>query len=280
MAQMKIRWESQIMDLSIWWLQIKDADIALSKLVEWADLMKKSQNLWDLADAAISRTNLWLWDVAVLNAWIAAWNVPVLDWNWKLLEWVMPSLSITEVFPVADIAERDTLTVQSWDVAVVADNGSGVTETFIYDWTAFVSMKSFDWVTSVNWLSWDVIIWIAEIAWLQTALDDKLDDSQLSTNSSLWTDDTLVPSQAAVKSYVDSAVTWASTRAIWEELVVTNGSWELWDTANVPTAWTVAVFVNWNREFDFTLSWSTITLWFTLKDVPWFSDKAHVDYNY
>lgn len=41
---------------------------------------------------------------------------------------------------------------------------------------------------------------------LQAALDNKLDDSQLSTATILGTDDNLIPSQNAVKTYVDNAL--------------------------------------------------------------------------
>lgn len=43
----------------------------------------------------------------------------------------------------------------------------------------------------------------------QTALNSKLDDTQLDTNTALGVDNTKIPSQAAVKTYVDNAVSQA-----------------------------------------------------------------------
>jgi len=47
---------------------------------------------------------------------------------------------------------------------------------------------------------------IDNIDGLQDALDSKLDDSQLDTNTELGTDDTKIPSQKAVKTYIDAKV--------------------------------------------------------------------------
>ena len=285
MAQNQIRWDLQIMDLSIGNTQLKDADIQLSKLTEGADLMKGSNNLSDLSDSAVSRDNLGLWTAAIANTGEAAWNVPVLDADGKLAEGILPSISVSEVYSVATIADRDALTVQTWDIAVVADNSADgdwtwTTETFIYDGTAWISMKSYDGVTSVAGKTWDVTLEIADVTNLQASLDAKLDDSQLSTNSSLGTDDTLIPSQAAVKAYVDNATAPTVATTFWEELTVTDWSAEVSATANVPEIDKLRVYLNGNREFDWTISGSTITFGFNLKNNALFKDTVFVDYDY
>lgn len=61
----------------------------------------------------------------------------------------LPALALTNVSPVADIAARDALTVEEGDVAIVADNGSGEAESFIYDGSSWHSLKSGDEVLSV-----------------------------------------------------------------------------------------------------------------------------------
>ena len=280
MAQIQIRWDSQIMDKSIWGAQIKDWDIGLAKLTEWNDLVKKSQNLWDLADVAASRDNLWLWDAALRNIGTSEWNVVALDSNGKLPDSVVPAVSITDIYSVDTIEDRDALDVQSWDVAIVADNGNWKRETFIYDGSEWKSMASTSDVLSVAGKTGDVELEIADITNLQSSLDDKLDDTQLSANTSLWSDDTLIPTQNAVKTYVDNKVSEAATRKYWEELEVTDGSWELWDTSETPVEGTIVVTVNWNREYDFSVSWKTITMWFELQNNAIFKDRVFVDYNY
>lgn len=58
----------------------------------------------------------------------------------------MPPLSITNVFSAANITERDALTPQMGDVAIVID----IHESFIWDGSAWLSMSTPDAVTSVN----------------------------------------------------------------------------------------------------------------------------------
>lgn len=45
----------------------------------------------------------------------------------------LPAIAFTEVYVVADIAERDALTAQEGDVAIVQDDGSGQSASYIYD---------------------------------------------------------------------------------------------------------------------------------------------------
>lgn len=79
-----------------------------------------------------------------------------LDGNAKVPESLLPAIAITEVFPVADIAARDALTVQIGDVAVVADasadpNVEAGAASYIYDGADWLQLRNPDFpVVSVN----------------------------------------------------------------------------------------------------------------------------------
>jgi len=76
-------------------------------------------------------------------------GVATLDANGKLLSSQVPALAIVNVFPVADITARNALTVETGDVAIVADTGSGFTGSFVYDGAVWREMSSPGQVTSV-----------------------------------------------------------------------------------------------------------------------------------
>lgn len=65
-------------------------------------------------------------------------GVAGLDSNAKLDNSVLPPLSITDVYVVATITDRDNLTVQSGDVAKVTADG----KTYIYDGTSWIELSS------------------------------------------------------------------------------------------------------------------------------------------
>lgn len=84
----------------------------------------------------------------------SAGQLPMLDANGKLNPSTMPALAITDVFVVADYAERDALTVQGGDVAKVTLTG----QTFIYDGMQWVEMTSPSAVNSVNGKSGTIVL--------------------------------------------------------------------------------------------------------------------------
>lgn len=69
-------------------------------------------------------------------------GIATLDSNGKLPTSQLPSLSITEVYVVADITARDALTVQEGDVSKVLDDGSGNNATYIYDGSSWVELNN------------------------------------------------------------------------------------------------------------------------------------------
>lgn len=86
---------------------------------------------------------------AIENDYAAPNGLATLDANGKIIESQLPSIAITDVYVVADIAARDALTVQTGDVAKVTDAGAGLPKTYIYTGTAWVEIESGSDVDSV-----------------------------------------------------------------------------------------------------------------------------------
>lgn len=112
-------------------LQISNANLdALANIVPTADYtLGTDASGYVLRNPADQRIALGLGDAAVLDTGTDAGNIPVLDGQGKLAASVMPEISITRVYTVADNTERDALDVQTGDVAIVTNSG----DTFIYD---------------------------------------------------------------------------------------------------------------------------------------------------
>lgn len=78
-------------------------------------------------------------------------GIATLDVNGKLSSGQVPSIAITDVFVVADIAARDALTgIEEGDVAKVSDAGAGLPKTYIYDGSSWIEIESGSDVDSVN----------------------------------------------------------------------------------------------------------------------------------
>jgi hypothetical protein len=155
---------------------------------------------------------------STLNSGTLAGNVPVLDAGGKLSGSILPDLAVTDVFVVATQSAMLALSqAKTGDIAIRTDlSKSFILSTLNYgtlaDWKELSTPTSP--VTSVNSLTGAVVIGVSDISGLQTSLDNKLDDSQLDTNTGLGggsSSDTKVPSQKAVKSYVDTSVSGIST---------------------------------------------------------------------
>ena len=97
---------------------------------------------------------------------IAAGQVPVLDTNGKLDAGILPSIAITDTFPVASEAAMLALTAQTGDVAVRTDLSnqafilSANDATVLANW---ISLSSAGSVTSVNGQSGAVVLTAANV---------------------------------------------------------------------------------------------------------------------
>lgn len=80
-------------------------------------------------------------DIDTINNKVGANNgIASLDSGGKVPVSQLPMVALIDVYQVADIAARDALTVQEGDVAVVADIGGGVSQTYIYNGTTWVTV--------------------------------------------------------------------------------------------------------------------------------------------
>lgn len=93
----------------------------------------------------------------------AANGLASLDATGKIPTTQLPSLAITDVYVVANIAARNALTVQAGDVAKVTDSGAGFPQTYIYDGTVWVDIQESSDVISVNGLTGVVSLTAATI---------------------------------------------------------------------------------------------------------------------
>jgi hypothetical protein len=167
------------------------------------------------------------------NIGTSSGQIPILDINGKLASIILPDLSITNVNVVSSEAEMLALTnANIGDVAIRTD----ISETFILstanygtlaDWKLILTPH--DAVTTVNGQTGNVIIGMSDISGLSTALSNKLDDSQLSTDNTLGgasPSDLLIATQKAIKNYVDGVFSGGSTllASTTETLVVTSNT--------------------------------------------------------
>jgi len=82
-------------------------------------------------------------DIDAINTSKGANNgIATLDSGGKVPSTQLPAIAITEVYVVADITERDALTVDEGDIAKVTDAGGGTTKTFIYDGSVWVELQA------------------------------------------------------------------------------------------------------------------------------------------
>jgi hypothetical protein len=131
------------------------ADVSLLKL-DASDVLKmlKRPRL-DASVAAVSDdadviTKVFF-DEGVTDKLGAANGIATLDSNGKLASAQVPSIAITDVFVVANIAARDALTgIEEGDVAKVTDAGAGLPKTYIYDGSSWIEIESGSDVDSVN----------------------------------------------------------------------------------------------------------------------------------
>lgn len=100
-----------------------------------------------------------LWTAAALDVWTNAWDIPVIQQNWRLDPTIIPSVT-THTFVVSDVADLITLSqAAQWDLAIVTNASttyilSAEPYSTAANWTLLPTPTSD--VTSVNGLRWDV----------------------------------------------------------------------------------------------------------------------------
>ena len=150
------------------WLQ---ANLPTSGLTIWEPFYATDTKRFFIADSATTMIEYArvasLWTASAANTWTSAWNVPVLDWAWKLSIWILPSLAITDTYVVANQTAQLWLSAQEWDVAVRTDENksyihNGWVAGTMADWTLLATPT--DNVLSVNGFTWAVVLTTANIA--------------------------------------------------------------------------------------------------------------------
>ncbi|HNQ19425.1 MAG TPA: hypothetical protein PKI46_00020 [Bacteroidales bacterium] len=118
-----------------------------------SSVLLKANNLSDINNATIARSNLGLGTAATKNTGIAEGEVPILNSEGKLSSTVIPALSLTNSYSVADTSELLTLDVETGAITIVTNES----KTYILheqpfsdfaNWWEIVSPKGG--VTSVN----------------------------------------------------------------------------------------------------------------------------------
>lgn len=152
----------------------------------------------------------------------AANGLATLDSNGFIPTAQLPSLAITDVYVVADIAARDALTVQEGDVAKVNDAGAGNPQTYIYDGSTWIDIQETSDVISVNGQTGVVNLTAANVSYnnsssgltastLQAAVDeldasiDSLQSASFSASVSFTTVDWVGPSSGFYNVTISAA---------------------------------------------------------------------------
>lgn len=158
---------------------------------------------------------------ASLNYGIAAGNVPVIDADGVLPTSIIPALAITDVFTVANETEMLALTAQKGDIAIRTDTGTQyiLTQndaTTLANWIPLSSASGG--VTSINGQTGTVVLTPSDIGAIPATsintasgvagldANSKIVIGYLPTTATVTDDGTVIPTSAAVKSYVDTQI--------------------------------------------------------------------------
>lgn len=101
-----------------------------------------------------------LWTAASKDVGISAWNVPILDANWKLDSSIVPSTWVMTSYTVTNKSDLTTLTTAvKWDIWIVtSENKTYILSNDPYstlsNWTELLFPTGS--VSSVNWFTWAV----------------------------------------------------------------------------------------------------------------------------
>jgi hypothetical protein len=177
-------------------------------------------------------------------------GIATLDVNGKLESSQVPSIAITDVFVVADIAARDALTgIEEGDVAKVLDAGAGLPKTYIYDGSAWVEIESGSDVDTVNGQTGTVVLESDDIN-LPTAIRGATEVQ--AALSQLDTD--LATAEGAISALEGASVEFVQEKFVLGAGDITNGYITL---ANIAIAASVNAFVDRlaiHATDDYTLS--------------------------
>lgn len=192
--------------------QILDLQTTLDAKALDAEALKIADNLSDLNDAATARWNLWLWSVAVADlidaddfTWALSTNVASAESTKAYVDTVIAWLSAWLEYKWAFDASVETALpedIKTWDFYKVSWAWT-IDWLELAVWDMMIANKDKDWATA--WTDFDKID--------NTEAADILRDWDVSTNTDLSVDWTLLTDRATIKSYVDDAVAWVDSAA-------------------------------------------------------------------
>ena len=169
------------------------------------DVLKISNDLSDLNDSVAARLNLWLWSSAVTDL------IDANDFTWALSTNVASAKS-TKAYVDTAIAWLSSWLEYKWSFDASIETSLPAD---ILTWDFY----KISWAWIVNWLElavWDMIIANKNKSWATADTDfDKIDNTEssdilrdwdVSTNTDLSVDWTLLTDRATIKTYVDAAV--------------------------------------------------------------------------
>lgn len=190
-----------------------------------------------------------LWTAAALDAWNLAWNVPILDANWKLDSSIVPSTWVMTSYTVTNKSDLTTLSsAVKWDIGIVtSENKTYILSNDPYstlsNWTELLFPTGS--VSSVNWFTWAVNL---TTGYIQESGDNLYASAteKATWNNKLWANN--VSTVALTGNYgdlnnkpvVDSTLNTTSTHAIqnWAVATTVNTinntiSWIQWDITTI-----------------------------------------------
>lgn len=171
-----------------------------------------------------------LWTAASKDVGTSAWEVPILDANWKLDSSIVPSTWVMTSYTVTNKSDLTTLTTAvKWDIWIVtSENKTYILSSDPYstlsNWTELLFPTGS--VSSVNWFTWAVNL---TTGYIQES-NDKLFVSpteKATWNNKLWANN--VSTVALTGNYgdlnnkpvVDTALNSSSTNAVQNKAIAT-----------------------------------------------------------
>lgn len=225
-----------------------------------------------------------LWTAAALDAWNLAWNVPVLDANWKLDSNIVPSTWVMTSYTVTNKSDLTTLTTaKKWDIGIVtSENKTYILSNDPYstlsNWTELLFPTGS--VSSVNWFTWAVNL---TTGYIQES-NDKLFVSpteKATWNNKLWANNVSTVALTGNfgdlnnKPVVDSTLNTTSTNAIQNKAVATavntintNISNIQWDITDIQSTISGATGDITNLQWQInTINWDITTMQWDISDL-------------
>lgn len=199
-----------------------------------------------------------LWTAASKDVWTSAWEVPVLDANWKLDSSIVPSTWVMTSYTVTNKSDLTTLTTAvKWDIWIVtSENKTYILSSEPYstlsNWTELLFPTGS--VSSVNWFTWAVNL---TTGYIQESNNNLFvsPTEKATWNNKLWANN--VSTVALTGNYgdlnskpvIDTAMNATSTNAVQNKIIKAYVD----STAGSSAAWVISDTAYWSSwDWDTT----------------------------